>query len=390
MSKKAKILLVVSGLFTLAMGLSNVFVNIFLWKKSNDFIIIAKYNLMHYVFLPFSFLAAGWLSKKKNGIWALRIGIVLFILFFLWILLFRNDVIEYIYSIGILYGIAAGFYWLSFQVLTFDFTSTNNRDTFYGFNGSICGIANAIAPFTAAYIIEKSKDMLGYLVVFGISLGLFIILILVSLMLHSEHYGDRLDFKRILSKNGDEWNNLRKSIAAWGLRDVVILFLIVILVYKTTGSEMALGKLTLIASLISSAAYVSEQKFIKPKRRLFSLHLGAVFMFISVAGLVIKINYTTLTMYMILSALFFPFFMVPVNSAAFNILSRNHEENMRIEYIVNREFALNFGRIVSTSLLIILLSLVKNERVLNYFLIFIGSAQLVSLYFLKRIKTWNQ
>lgn len=390
MSKKAKILLVVSGLFTLAMGLSNVFVNIFLWKKSNDFIIIAKYNLMHYVFLPFSFLAAGWLSKKKNGIWALRIGIVLFILFFLSILLFRNDVIEYIYPIGILYGIAAGFYWLSFQVLTFDFTSTNNRDTFYGFNGSICGIANAIAPFTAAYIIEKSKDMLGYLVVFGISLGLFIILILVSLMLHSEHYGDRLDFKRILSKNGDEWNNLRKSIAAWGLRDVVILFLIVILVYKTTGSEMALGKLTLIASLISSAAYVSEQKFIKPKRRLFSLHLGAVFMFISVAGLVIKINYTTLAMYMILSALFFPFFMVPVNSAAFNILSRNHEENMRIEYIVNREFALNFGRIVSTSLLIILLSLVKNERVLNYFLIFIGSAQLVSLYFLKRIKTWNQ
>mgnify|MGYP002018247932 CR=1 FL=1 len=161
-------------------------------------------------------------------------------------------------------------------------------------------------------------------------------------------------------------------------------------VYKTTGSEMALGKLTLIASLISSVAYVSEQRLIKPKRRLFSLHLGAIFMFISVTGLIIKINYATLTMYMMLSALFVPFFMVPVNSAAFNILTRNHDESMRVEYIVNREFALNLGRIISTSLLIVLLTFVKSKRVLNYFLIFIGCAQLISLYFLRKIKTWEE
>lgn len=157
MSKKAKILLLISGLFTLSMGLSNVFVNIFLWKKSNDFIIIAKYNLMHYIFLPFSYIAAGWLSKRKNGVLALRFGIGFFILFFMSILLVKNDIVKYIYPIGILYGIAAGFYWLAFQVLAFDFTATNNRDTFNGFNGSICGIASAIAPFTGAYIIEKNQ-----------------------------------------------------------------------------------------------------------------------------------------------------------------------------------------------------------------------------------------
>jgi len=390
MSRKAKILLIVSCLFTLAMGLSNVFVNIFLWKKSSSFIIIAKYNLMHYVFLPFSFVAAGWLSKRKNGIWALRAGIVLFTLFFVSILLLRNYVIKYIYPLGILYGIAAGFYWLSFQVLTFDFTSTNNRDTFYGFNGCICGIANAIAPFTAAFIIEKNQNTTGYIIVFSISLALFIILILVSLMLHSEHYGDKLLFKKIISSNGFEWSNFRKSIAAWGLRDVVILFLVSILIYKATGSEMAIGKISLITSLVSSAAYVSEQKLIKPKHRIFSLCLGAIFMFVAILGIVIKISYTTLVLYMILDALFLPFFIVPVNSAAFNILSRNHEEDMRIEYIINREFSLNIGRIVSTSLLIILLTFIKSKKILNYFLIFIGSAQLISLYFLKKIKTWDK
>ena len=37
MSKEAKTLLVVSGLFTLAAGLSNIFVNIYLFKKTEDF-----------------------------------------------------------------------------------------------------------------------------------------------------------------------------------------------------------------------------------------------------------------------------------------------------------------------------------------------------------------
>lgn len=215
-------------------------------------------------------------------------------------------------------------------------------------------------------------------------------MILISLTLHSEHYGEKLDFKKIFNKNGSEWNNYRKSVAAWGVRDVVILFLISILVYTTTGSEMALGKLSMIAYLISSGAYALEQKLIKPKRRVFSMSLGSVLIFIAVLGLFIKISYTTLFVYMILDALFLPFFIVPVASASFNILSRSHEEKMRTEYMINREFALNAGRIVSTSLLIVILTFVKSKRVLNYFLFFIGSAQLVALYFLKKIKTWDE
>jgi YQGE family putative transporter len=389
MSREAKILLLVSGLFTLAMGLSNVFVNIFLWKKSENFIVIAQYNLMHYIFLPIAFTVAGWLSKRKNGIWSLRIGISFFVLFFLSILFVKDEVTKYIYPFGILFGIAAGFYWLSFQVLSFDFTSPCNRDTFNGFNGFIAGAVNSIAPISAAYIIEKNNNTKGYLIVFSISLVLFIIQILISLLLRTEHFEGKLEIKKIISKNGFEWSNLRNGLAAWGLRDVVIMFLISILIYTTTKSEMSLGKLTFIASLISSGSYLLEQKLIKPKRRIFSIHMGAIFMFIAVLGLFFKINYTFLVIYIVLNAIFMPFFIVPMTSATFNTLNRNHEEDMRIEYIINKELALNIGRIVSTSILIVLLAFVKNNKVLNYFLVFIGSAQFITLYFLRKIKTWE-
>ncbi|MDK2799270.1 MAG: transporter, family, putative transporter [Clostridiales bacterium] len=389
MSTKAKILLLVSGLFNLSIGLSNVFVNVFLWKKSSSLIVIAQYNLMQYIFIPITFIFAGWLSKRKNGIWSLRLGIVFFVVFFILILLLKDDVATYIYLLGILFGIASGFYWLAFHVLSFDFTGTNNRDTFNGFNGSIAAVAYAIAPFTAAYIIANNPKLVGYKIVFAISLALFVILILVSLLLRSEHYGKKFNFNKILSKNCVEWSLLRKSIAAWGMRDYVILFLIGILIFKTTKSEWILGKLSLVSYSISSAAFAIEQKLIKPKRRVFSMHMGAILIFIAVLGLLVKINYNSLLFYVIVDAAFMPFFFVPLMSATFNILNRNHEEDLRVEYIVNKEIALNTGRIVSTSLLIMLLTFMKMDRMINYFLLFIGCAQFISLYFLRKLTIWE-
>lgn len=389
MSKKAKILLVISGLFTLAMGLSNVFVNIFLWKKSNNFILLAQYNLMHYLFVPVTFIVAGWLSKRKNGIWSLRLGILCFILFFSLILFLGSNVTAYVFPLGILFGIAAGFYWLAFHVLCFDFTSTGNRDTFNGVNGSIIGVCGAAAPITAAFIINKYPNSQGYTTVFAISLVLFVLLILISLLLKAEYYGNRIKFRKIFRSDCNDWKRLRKSITAWGFRDVIIGFMITILVFKETGSELAVGKFSLIASLISSSAYLLEQKLIKPKFRLFSLLGGAVFMFIAVLGLVTRISYGTLLFFMILDAAFVPFFLVPMSSASFNIISMQHEEDLRVEYIINKEIVLNFGRIISITTLIALLTFFKSEKNLNYFLFFIGTAQLVSILFLRRLKVWK-
>ncbi|WP_105614399.1 MFS transporter [Vallitalea okinawensis] len=389
MSKHAKILLIVSALFTMAMGLSNVFVNILLWKESSDFVLIAKYQLMHFIFTPLAFIVAGKLSKRKNGIWALRIGILLFAVFFLFILLSGDSIIDYIYPFGILFGVAGGFYWLAFHVLSFDFTATDNRDTFNGFNGFIASGAGSVAPLIAAYIIEKSEGTRGYFIVFLISLVLFVIQILVSLTMKTKHYGETLNIKKVIGKNGEEWTNLRNAVSAWGLRDVIIMFIITILIYETTGSEMSLGILVFVAGLVTCGAFLLEQKIIKPKRRLFSMHLGAIFLFVSVLGLVFDINYMFLIIFMIVNGLFMPFFLVPMVSATFNTLNRNHEEDYRIEYIINKEIALNFGRVVSTLILICLLTFFENEKILNYFLIFIGAAQFISLFFLRRVKTWD-
>ncbi len=389
MSKRAKLLLTVSALFTLAMGISNVFLNILLWKESKNFIVLAQYNLMQYIFLPITFIFAGWLSKRKNGIWSLRLGIVFFIILFGLILLFEDKISKFVLLLGILFGVAAGFYWLAYHVLSFDFTSTQNRDTFNGFNGSICGICGAIAPISSAYIINKNLLGMGYTIVFSISLLLFVILILVSFLIKAEYYGSKINYKKVFSSNSRDWNTLRKGIFMWGFRDVIIGFLIIVLVFKSTGSEWSVGTFALIASVISSVAYVVEQKLIKPKARLKSMLAGATLMFVAVWGLVVNIRYGTLMLYMILESASLPFFLVPFSSASFNIISLQHQDDLRLEYIINKEIVVNLGRIISLSVLIGLLWFFKYDRSLNYFLLIIGCTQLIALYFLRKMKVWR-
>ena len=386
MCKEAKVLLVISALFTFAIGLSNIFVNVFFWKQTNEFVVIAIYHLTHYVATPITFVLAGMLAKKKNGIWSLRIGLLTYAVFFMLILLLGNEVISYIYLLGVIYGMATGFYWLAFNTLSFDFTHINNRDTFNGFNGSCSGIAAAISPMVSAYIISIFSGMKGYKVVFALTLAAFLALTLISILLKCKSYGHRLNFKRVFSRNCEEWSILRTSTSIWGFRDVIIVFLVNILTIEATNSELSLGKLTLISSMISSASYVLVQKLIKPPHRRLSILIGTLGSFIAVLGLTVNVIFGTLVFYIIMDAFFLPFFLIQLNSATFNVIDRNHEGDMRIEYMINKDLVLNGGRIISVLILIALLSLFKTSSTLKIYLLFLGLVPIISGYFLGRLR----
>ncbi|MDP4089190.1 MAG: MFS transporter [Bacillota bacterium] len=386
MRKEARILIVVSAFFTMAMGLSGVFVNIFFWRETKSFMVIVLYNMMHYIMTPLTFIAAGWLSKKKNGIWSLRIGLLLFALFFGLILFVGSRGIYYIYPLGLLFGIASGFYWLAFNTLCFDFTSTDNRDTFNGYNGSCAGVAGVIAPITAAYIISRFSGVKGYSVVFGITLALFIALLIISLILKCDNYGSRLDISKALGKNCQEWRHIRKAMFLWGFRDVIIVFIVNILIIQTTGSELSIGKLSLLGALISSGSFVLVQKIVKPPRRVAAVYTGAIFSFAALWGLIINVNFNTILLYIVLDAFFLPFFMIQMSSSTFNVINGAHEEDMRIEYMVNKDWALNGGRVISSLILVAMLSIFGGSGILRYYLILIGAAPIVSAYFIAGLK----
>ncbi|MCM8709832.1 MFS transporter [Clostridium sp. SYSU_GA19001] len=386
MCKEAKILLIISALFTFAVGLSGIFVNVFFWKQTSSFITIVLFNLVQYIATPFTFLLGGIIAKRKNGIWSLRLGLMMYVIAYAFILFSGNRGRLYINIVGLLLGFAAGFYWLAFNTLCFDFTCLDNRDTFYGFNGSCAGIAAAVAPITSAFLISKFNGSRGYHVVFFAALSLFVVLILISLMLKCKNYSGKLEFKKIFSKNCEEWSTIRKATFLWGFRDVIIGFIVNILIIETTKSELSLGKLTLIASLLTSSSYILVQKIIKPKRRRMAIFIGTMASFAAVWGIAYKVTYTTLFIYVVLDAIFLPFFLIQMSSSTFNVINRAHDEDKRIEYLINKDIAINSGRSISAVILIALLSIFKNISILKVYLIFIGLAPVIAGYFLSRLK----
>src|SRR5690625_7968229 len=95
-NKDLTLLLTIGGLYSLGIFLSNTFVNVYLWRQSNDFITIGLYNLAIFVFQPITFIVAGKLAKKIDRIIVLRLGVI-FLFFFLLTVLLNGYVVLIFY-----------------------------------------------------------------------------------------------------------------------------------------------------------------------------------------------------------------------------------------------------------------------------------------------------
>lgn len=148
-NKDFKLLLLTGGLYALSTALSNTFVNVYLWKQSEDILAIALYNLASVLFQPLAFFLAGRLTKRLDRTTVLRIGVGMLAVFYLVVLLAGTNASQMLIILGAILGLGFGVYWLAFNVLTFEITEPETRDVFNGFLGLFSSFAGMIGPFTA-------------------------------------------------------------------------------------------------------------------------------------------------------------------------------------------------------------------------------------------------
>src|SRR5690625_6379996 len=157
-NRELLLLLFIGGLYSLGIFLSNTFVNVYLWKQAGDYITIAVYNLAIYLFQPITFILAGKTAKKIDRIIVLRLGVIFLSIFFVSVLIIGEKAATYNFMLGSLLGIGYGFYWLAFDVLTFEITEPDTRDFFNGFLGVLQSFGGMVGPLIAGTIIAKMSD----------------------------------------------------------------------------------------------------------------------------------------------------------------------------------------------------------------------------------------
>lgn len=381
-------LLVIGGLYSLGIFLSNTFVNIYLWKQSGDYITIAVYNLAIYIFQPLTFIVAGKLAKKVDRVIVLRLGVIFLSLFFLSVLIIAEKASYYNFMLGSLLGIGYGFYWLAFNVLTFEITEPETRDFFNGFLGVLQSFGGMIGPLLAGTIIANLEANIGYTTIFTISFILFICAVICSFFLARRKAEGSFYFRRVLAErsHNKNWNRILNAHIFQGLREGIFAFVISIWVFLITQSEFSLGMFNLVFSGLSFVFYFIGTKVIKPSMRKKAILIGSLILYFSITIIIFEISYAQLIIYAICIGIAYPIITIPYVSLTYDVIGKAWKaKELRVEYIVVREMFVNIGRITSISVFLIAVSIFPAEKAIPYILAVFGAGHIFIYLFVKNI-----
>lgn len=389
LTKDLTLLLLIGGLYSLSVALSNTFVNIYLWKQSGEYWDLGLYNLAVVVLQPITFILAGRWAKKIDRVIVLRMGVIFLALFYLTVLFIGTNASKYILLLGGLLGVGYGFYWLAYNVLTFEITEPETRDFFNGFLGILSSVGGMIGPIAAGFIISRMEKFIGYSIVFGISLGLFSLAVFLSFSLKRRPAHGNYFFLRILKerKESKNWKLITNAHFFQGLREGTFAFIISVFVYISTDSELSLGTFGLINSGISFIAYYLVSRMIKKDMRKKAILIGGILLYLSIFLIVFQPDYTRLLMYAAVIAVAYPLLLVPYMSMSYDVIGSGWKAaEMRIEYIVVKEIFLNSGRVVSILAFIIGISFFEADKAIPYLLIFLGAGHTLIYLFIRKVK----
>jgi YQGE family putative transporter len=388
-SKDLVLLLVIGGLYSLSIALSNTFVNVYLWKQSGKFIDLGIYNLSIVIMQPLTFIFAGRLAKKVDRIVVLRLGVIFLAIFFLTVLIIGSSAGKFLVLLGGILGVGYGFYWLAFNVLTFEITEPETRDFFNGFLGIMTSIAGMIGPIIAGYVISRLKNFTGYTTIFSISLFMFAGAVVLSFFFKRRPaVGDYL-LKRIINerKRNKNWKLITSAHFFQGVREGTFAFVIGVFVFITTGSELALGQFGLVNSSIAFLTYYLASRIIKKSKRKIFILMGGIFLYLSIFVLLFDLTYTKLLIYAVLIAIGYPMLLVPFTSLSYDVMGKCwNVGNARIEYIVVKEIFLNSGRIISILSFIAAVALFDEKQSIPILLSIVGIGHLIIYFFVRNIQ----
>ncbi|UJF36261.1 MFS transporter [Paenibacillus hexagrammi] len=394
MDSQGILLLAVNALFGIANVLSGTFVGVYLWKAKNDYAIIGWFTLVTYLAMALTFWLAGKWVKEYNKMNCLRVGVAVSAGFYMMVLWLGSGSVNHIVPLGMVQGISSGLFWVSFNVVYFEVTDPDSRDKFNGWAGLLGAMSGIVAPWISGLLIVTLGDVLGYRLIFSISLGIFLLGVVVSFFLKKRKIEGKYEWfltVRCLKQKDTPWKRVFMALVAQGFREGVFGFMIGLLVYISTSSEGSLGNFVLINSAVSLISFWAAGRFIKPHYRKTAMLVGASMMVLVILPFFWKLNFATLLVFGVGVSLFLPMYTIPMVSAVFDLIGSDEcSVKQREEYVVLRELGLNAGRILGVLLFIVVVSFSTKPMVLNVLLLIIGSSPLVSWLFMRKQLTPNK
>lgn len=296
-------------------------------------------------------------AKSKHRANLMRIGIVLDFVYFLTIILLKDKVVDYIYLVGLLYGLEEGFYYSVYNILESDGITNEERAKFAGTYTATESILSIVFPLIFGSLIYATGFLKSLIIVFII----VIIRIILSFIYKDNNIpkSNRTNMKNYfgLTKKDKKFKQMYIVEFLNGLvySEAAFSYIVTIYIIKVFSDSFSLGVFTSIFSIITFIIGMLFAKFIKREHYARTIKISMVFTILSLFLMIFNCNAVTIVLFNLFQT---------ISKKLKNLITGNNQANLsndskiqkeyKTEYWLANETSLVIGRIISSSIFILI------------------------------------
>ena len=352
-------MVLVHGAYTAANLLAGAFLSIFLWRASHDLAPIALYSGLCALMIPAAFVANGLVWRGMGAGASIRLGLFGCGLSYLVILMLGNDAPHWVVVLGLLRGLAEGFYWSGFHLVTYDTTSDRDRDRYFGAQATASLFLTATLPPAAGAIAAGTRvggTYRGYQLVFALSAVVLMAAMVLAGQLPSSAR-ERLSLRRVatLARRNPDWRWVTRARLADGFTGSLIGLVLTILMFLVLKNEQQVGNFNGLMGLLGVGISLGLAAFMKPKHRIACALVGGALLVLSTFLLPLYLTAWAIVGFGLLRAIGGPLHGNALAPVALQVIDRDPAPKaMRYDYIVHQELCLAIGRVLSIGCFLLL------------------------------------
>lgn len=345
-------LLISNILFRSATLVSQIFLNIFLFKNTNNISLVALFNIILLTTQLFSFtffarIVKFWYRNITHIISLIWLSFVYLNLVILW-----NSILNYYIFLAIWIWFFSWMYWITYNNNEFDLTTISNRWNFQWLKKSLKTLTAIIIPSLIGTIIWLNYLWYGYEIAFSLWVILFIFSAFIWIIEIKYNSNVKYSMINALKKVKTDKNLIKIvsnfSLLGFSLSNPLIEIILPLLLFSYWIKEMNLWFLVSFFSVLTVIASYLFWKFVDYKNYKKTYIFSWFFYIISVFILIFFPVYWYVILFASVLNLLFSFIDIPQNVFSANIFHNiKWYENIKSEYMVIREWPLMLGRILS-------------------------------------------
>ena len=374
LSRNYKVLFSMRLLKSILTNFVDVFLVLYFINVSNNNILpLGIYKLVDITTIWLVVFSLRNYCKSKNRVWLMRIGIVLYFIYFLAIILLKEQVVNYIYLIGLLYGLEEGFYYSVYNTIESDGIENKDREKYLGTYNAWKNIVSIIFPLLFGGLIEKSGFINTIIVVLIIvALQIILSIVLKDNNIPKESKTNLKEFKGVMKKHPELKSIIGTNICS-GLTysDGALSYVITIYIIKVFSESVSLGIFTSIFSVISIIIGFLFVKVIKPEYYIKLLCTTLPITIILLCIMLLNCNFITVVLYNLFQTISKLLSDLIRERNIYNFSNiETIKRKYKVEYFLTLEKSLFIGRVISNTLFILMAFLDANF-IMVIFVIFV-------------------